>query len=348
MEIEQSAEAQIQAYSKKIDFYTSEYTVEILAQKVAEGEYTVPDYQREFTWDTPRKCKFIESILIGLPIPFVFFWMNNQTGKLEIVDGSQRLRTLEEYLHNRLTLEGLERLDLLNNTKFEDLSLARRRKILNKSIRGIILSEDTDIESRVDLFERINTGSKVANPAEIRRGALRGIFMDFITGLAKNEQFSRLAPVSPTQKKEREPEELVARFFAYSDGIDGYKDDVSPFIFRYIKRMNDEFNRNPDLAIEYKSRFEKVLNFVETSFTLGFRKTLKSKTTPRARFESIAIGSFEALQQNPDLHISKSETDSILDSIEFKNEIRSDGANAIRRLRGRIGFIRDSLLQRAS
>jgi hypothetical protein len=346
LETQKKADEQIQSYSKKIDFYMSEYTVEILAKKVADKEYTVPEYQREFTWDEPRKSKFIESLLIGLPIPFLFFWMNNETGKLEIVDGSQRLRTLEEYLNNRLILDGLERLDLLNKTKFEDLPLARRRKILNRSIRGIILSEETDMEARVDLFERINTGSKVANPAEIRRGALRGPFMDFITELANDPQFLSLAPVSPKQKKERESEELVARFFAYSDGFEGYRDDVSPFMFRYIKKMNEKFSNNPELRNNYEERFRTMLNFVSNSFAHGFKKSKTSKTTPRARFESIAVGSYYALCENPALNVTKSFTDRIFESEDFNKEIRSDGANAIKRLQGRIFFIRDALLQR--
>ncbi|EGQ7696109.1 DUF262 domain-containing protein [Vibrio vulnificus] len=348
MDIEEQRrlDEQIQAYSKKIDFYTSEYTVEILAQKVANNEYTVPDYQREFTWDEPRKCKFIESLLIGLPIPFVFFWMNDDTGKLEIVDGSQRLRTLEEYLGGRLRLDGLERLALLNGTLFSDLPLARRRKVLNKSIRGIILSEDTDIEARVDLFERINTGSKVANPAEVRRGVLRGPFMDFLTEMSQNALFKRLAPVSPKQRKEREPEELLSRFFAYSDSLEGYRDDVSPFIFRYIKKMNLEFETNPQLRDDYETRFLNMLNFVESSFTLGFKKSAQAKTTPRTRFESIAIGSHKALQEDPNLEVTKERTDSILESKAYKDEIRSDGANAIRKLRGRINFVCNALLGR--
>ena len=346
-ELQLKADEQIKAYSKKIDFYTSEYTVEILAQKVSAGEYTVPEYQREYTWDEPRKCKFIESLIIGLPIPFVFFWMNDDTGKLEIVDGSQRLRTLDEYFKNRLTLDGLERLDLLNGTKFEDLPLARQRKILNKSIRGIILSDDTDMEARIDLFERINTGSKVANPAEVRRGVLRGPFMDLINELAANELFIKLAPVSAKQKKEREPEELVTRFFAYSDGLEGYRDDVSPFIFRYIKRMNESFKDNADLAQQYRERFSRMLSFVEQSFRLGFKKTVKGSTTPRTRFESIAIGSHLALEINGALQVTKEQTDEILESDSFKAVIRSDGANAIRRLQGRIGYIRDALLERA-
>jgi len=346
-EILKAAELQLQSYSKKIDFYTSEYTIEILAKKVAEDEYTVPDYQREYTWENPRKSKFIESILIGLPIPFVFFWMNDETGKLEIVDGSQRLRTLEEYLGGRLILDGLERLDLLNGTSFSDLPLSRRRKILNISIRGIILSENTDIEARVDLFERINTGSKVANPAEVRRGALRGKFMDFVNRLASNELFIKLAPVSAKQRKEREAEELVARFFAYSDGLDGYRDDVSPFIFRYIKKMNDAFDRNPDLEVKYEQRFQRMIEFVDRSFELGFRKTSGAKTTPRARYESIALGSHFALEEKPDLSVDIQNTNSILDRDNFKREVSSDGANARRKLNGRIEYMRDALLERA-
>lgn len=346
-EILKAAELQLQSYSKKIDFYTSEYTIEILAKKVAEDEYTVPDYQREYTWENPRKSKFIESILIGLPIPFVFFWMNDETGKLEIVDGSQRLRTLEEYLGGRLILDSLERLDLLNGTSFNDLPLSRRRKILNISIRGIILSENTDIEARVDLFERINTGSKVANPAEVRRGALRGKFMDFVNRLASNELFIKLAPVSAKQRKEREAEELVARFFAYSDGLDGYRDDVSPFIFRYIKKMNDAFDRNPDLEVEYEQRFQRMIEFVDRSFELGFRKTAGAKTTPRARYESIALGCHFALEEKPDLSVDIQNTNSILDRDNFKREVSSDGANARRKLNGRIEYMRDALLERA-
>lgn len=339
------AEQQLQSYSKKIEFYTSEYTIEILAKKIADKEYTVPDYQREFTWDQVRKSRFIESILIGLPIPFIFFWTNGDTGKLEIVDGSQRLRTLDEYLSGRLILEGLERLDLLNGSSFDDLLLSRRRKILNISIRGIILSENTDIESRIDLFERINTGSKVANPAEVRRGVLRGKFMDFITRLAQNDLFIKLAPVSAKQKKEREAEELVARFFAYSDGLDEYKDDVSPFIFRYIKLMNEKFDNNNQLEHEYNQRFERMLNFVDKSFQLGFRKTLNSKTTPRTRYESIALGSHFALEKNPNLSIDYYRTNLILEREDFKKEIRSDGANAKRKLNGRIEYMRDALLE---
>lgn len=343
-ELKKSIENQIQSFSKKIDFYISEYTVEILANKVRQNEYTVPKYQREFVWDEPRKSKFIESLIMGLPIPFIFFWENDETGKLEIVDGSQRLRTLEEYLSGKLVLDGLERLVLLNKTTFFDLEESRQRKINNKSIRGIILSENTELESRIDLFERINTGSKVAEPVEVRRGALQGPFMDFINSLAEDKTFNSLAPVSGKQKKAREREELISRFFAYGDGLDDYKDDVSPFLFRYIKKMNDEFLSDNNLKDEYQKRFDDTLKFVKESFEFGFRKSVSAKTTPRARFEALAIGSYLAIQKNPMLSVSFKDTAGILKDENFIAKVRSDGANAKSKLNGRISFVRDALL----
>jgi hypothetical protein len=267
------AELQLQEFSKKIDFYTAEYTLEILALKVANNDFIVPDYQREFTWNVPQRCRFIESLLMGLPIPFVFLWMNNESGLLEIVDGSQRLRTLEEYMNDKLRLEKLERLNLLNGTKFSDLTLARRRKLKNLSIRAVVLSDRTDLEARIDLFERINTGSKVANPAEVRRGALRGPFMDFIIDMARNERFTNLASVTSNQKNTREREELVLRFFAYTDGLDNYKDKPKEFLFAYTQEQNKFFSEKPELTDIYHQRLTKVLDFVECYFTLGFRKS---------------------------------------------------------------------------
>ena len=111
--------------------------------------------------------------------------------------------------------------------------------------------------------------------------------------------------------------------------------------------MNQSFKDNADLAQQYRERFSRMLSFVEQSFRLGFKKTVKGSTTPRTRFESIAIGSHLALEINGALQVTKEQTDEILESDAFKAEIRSDGANAIRRLQGRIGYIRDALLERA-
>ncbi len=343
-ELVAAAEEQIVEQSKRIEFYLTEYTVEILALKMKNGEFEVPDYQREFTWEPERKSRFIESVLMGLPIPFLFFWESPTTGKLEIVDGSQRLRTIEEFVLGDFALGDLEELSLLAGLRFKDLPESRQRKLKNRSIRGIVLNEHTDEQSRFDLFERINTGSKIANKAEVRRGALGGPFLDLVISLSKEHIFINLAPVSDKQKKEREREELVTRFFAYGDGLKDYKDRVSPFLYDYTKKMNAHFEQKSEDVEVYRQRFMDTMKFVSHSFPWGFRRTSKGKVTPRARFEAIAIGSYMALKEQPELSQQSIQVEDWLASEEFSKVTGADGANAIGRLRARINFVRKSLL----
>jgi hypothetical protein len=339
-----AAEERIVATTKQIDYFITEYSIELLAKKMNDGDFVVPDYQRDFTWEQQRKWRFIESILMNLPVPFLFFWEDPVTGKLEIVDGSQRLRTLEEFILGDLRLGELEKLPEVSYFAFSDLPESRQRKVKNRSIRGIVLNEHADSQARQDLFDRINTGSKVANKAEIRRGALQGRFIDLVIELANNQKFRQIAPCTEKQIKEREPEELVTRFFAYGDGLDDYADEVSPFLFAYAKKMNLKFTEAPEMIQEYRTRFEDMVNFVAKSFKFGFRKSANGRVSPRARFESIAIGSYQALRQNPHLIVDSEKVQLWLEDKDFTTVTGSDGANAIKKLQERISFTRNKLL----
>ena len=294
------AEAQIVEQSKRIEFYLTEYSVELLAGKMQSGDFVIPKYQREFTWEPERKSRFIESVVMGLPIPFLFFW-EMPDGKLEIVDGSQRLRTLQEFLHNGLKLTALDSLTLMSGFTFADLPDSRQRKVNNRSIRGIVLNEHADEEARFDLFDRINTGSMIANKAEVRRGVLSGPFQDLVTQLAELPFFVELAPMSASNVKQREREELVTRFFAYSDGLDGYKDRPGEFLFNYVQKMNAAVITKPAIADIYRQRFLGTMAFVAEVFPFGFRRKENGRATPRARFEAIAVGAQLALNQKPGL-----------------------------------------------
>lgn len=339
------AESQIYELSKRIEFYITEYSIELLATKMHNGDFEVPAYQREFTWEPERKSRFIESVLMGLPIPFLFFWESPSTGILEIVDGSQRLRTIQEFILGDFALGGLKELSYLSGFRFKDLLESRQKKVKNRSIRGIILNEYADEQSRFDLFDRINTGSKIANPAEVRRGVLRGAFQDFIISLSKEPIFIQLAPVPEKQMKEREREELVNRFFAYSDGLEDYKDRVSAFLFNYTNKMNKYFEKNPEIIKSYRQRFMDTMEFVSQQFPWGFRKSEKGKASPRARFEAIAIGSYFALKEKPELATQQLQVEKWLTSKDFLEVTGADGANGINRLKARINFVRDHLLE---
>jgi len=342
-----SAEAQISEQTKRIEFYLTEYSVELLASKMRSGEFVIPAYQREDTWERARKSRFIESLLMGLPIPFLFFWESPGTGKLEVVDGSQRLRTIEQFILGDFVVGELETLSALEGLRFRDLPESRQRKVKNRSIRGIVLNEHADEQARFDLFERINTGSKIAKEAEVRRGALVGPFLDLVVALAEEQLFKKLAPVPEKDRKLREREELVTRFFAYGDGLEEYNDRVGDFLFAYSRKMNEHFQRVPaDIAI-YRSRFLNTMDFVSQVFPFGFRRARKGMATPRARFEAIAVGSYLALKERPALATDPPRVVEWLDGEGFRDVTTSDSANAIKKLKNRIGFVRDHLLGEA-
>ena len=110
------AEAQIRENQKKVDFDVKEYTIEYYVDKYKKGDFFIPEYQRDFVWDEKRQAKFIESVVLGLPIPFIFVAdvydrddkdEEGEEGNLEIVDGSQRIRTLTSFVDNNLELKCL-------------------------------------------------------------------------------------------------------------------------------------------------------------------------------------------------------------------------------------------------
>lgn len=338
------AEAQIVEESKRIEFFLTEYTVELLATKMRNGDFQIPAYQREDTWEPPRKSRFIESLLMGLPIPFLFFWENPETGKLEIVDGSQRLRTIEQFILGEFELGPLEELSELEGLQFSDLPESRQRKIKNRSIRGIVLNEHADEQARFDLFERINTGSKVAKKAEIRRGALTGNFLDLVIELAKDPLLVDLAPVPEPSVNMREREELVTRFFAYGDGLEGYRDRPSEFLFKYAKKMNEFFAAHPEAVEEYRRRFADTMAFVKKVFPYGFRRKEGGTATPRTRFEAIAIGSYLALRDRPAVADQAHDVLPWLTGEQFSSIIRSDGSNVTSKLKSRLEYVRSMLL----
>lgn len=186
-ERKRAAEEQIRDRQTVVDYDTHEYTVELIVNKYIEGcetdenELYIPDYQRDFVWGDERKSRFIESAILGIPIPFVFTAalqkdIGEDLGRVEIVDGSQRIRTLSAFVNNEFELSDLEKLDQLNGFRFRDFDLAHQRRILRRSIRVIELSDKADEEVRRDMFERVNTGSDELTDMETRKGAYFGPF----------------------------------------------------------------------------------------------------------------------------------------------------------------------------
>ncbi len=336
----QAAEEEILNEQKIVDYDTREYPVEVIVQKYTQGieddenELFIPNYQRGFTWKEKRQSKFIESVMLGLPIPYIFTADCGE--RIEIVDGSQRIRTLAAFLNNELTLESLEKLKSLNRFTYGDLSLSRQRRFNRKSLRMIELTEKADADVRRDIFERINTGSDILKDMEVRKGVFAGPFYDFVSECAKNKKFLALCPISKIRADREEAGERVLRFFAYSEKYLKFGNRVNTFLDDYIKDKKAHFDSE-----KLRQSFENMLDFVDKYFPYGFKKSENATTTPRVRFETLSVGVHIALQKKPNLVPPEIDW---LDSKEFKVHTRSDASNSRTKVEARIEFVRDKLL----
>lgn len=336
-EEKQSADAQIKEIQKQIDYDTKDYTIEYLVDKFKKGDFFIPDYQREFIWKESNRSLFIESVLLGLPIPFMFFG-NCESGKIEIIDGAQRIQTLNSFIGDEFKLSGLKKLNQLNKFYYSDLSDSQQRKLKEKTLRIITLEENTPNSIRQDLFNRINTSGIKANSSEIRRGSYPGKFTSFIEACCKNELFNKLCPVPEKGVSRHERFELVLRFFAYTNDYSAFVHSVNTFLDDFLVRNMETFDE-----VAYQEEFLNMLQFVEKYFPNGFAKIKNATATPRVRFEAIAVGVALALRENPSLDVTDL---TWLESDEFKQYTTSDASNNQGKLRGRIEYVRDQLLAR--
>jgi len=344
----EEAEAEIREKQKIVDYDTKEYPVEVLVQKYKEGldedinELYVPDYQRDIAWTDEHQSRFIESIFLGLPIPYIFVAdlrpdAEEDLARLEIVDGTQRIRTLNRFLGDELKLCALKKLESLNNFKFSDLSLARQRRFNRATMRMIVLTDSADEEVRRDIFERINTGSIPLNDMEKRRGISPGPFVKLLEELAKEPKFIKLCPLSDASRRSREPEEFVLRFFAYLDRYKKFDRRVDLFLNEYLENHNKK-GINKDA---FRSTFHSMLDFVDQHLPDGFSKSTGHVRTPRIRFEAISVGVALALREKNDLEPSSMKW---INSPEFKEYTTSDASNSRPKVIRRIEYVRDQLL----
>ncbi len=326
--------------SKLYEYRTKDYSFEVILSKYGEesNENTtlfVPDYQREFVWNNDKKSKFIESVLLGMPLtPFLV--SEDDKARLEIIDGSQRIRTLIAFYNNEFSLRKLEKLSKLDGAKFKDLPMLLQRYLKNRDFK-IIVVDDASENVRQDIFEKINTTSEGLTDSEIRKGSFSGAFYDLVLELKEIQDFKDICPVSSKKEKRGEYEELILRFLAYSDKYLEFKHDVAKFLNIYLESKNQS---DFDVAL-YRSRFLEMTEFIKKHFPLGFRKEENNNATPRVRFEAISVGVYLALKECPNLNDPNMEW---LNSDGFKIQTTSDSSNNPDRLKNRIEFVRDGLL----
>ncbi|MHA2859477.1 DUF262 domain-containing protein [Vibrio harveyi] len=350
--IKEEAESAVRKHQREVDYDSKEMTIEMVVDKYKKGlkedenELFVPDYQRDFVWTKKNQSRLIESLMIGLPIPHIFIADVTSDdpdvdGRVEVVDGSQRVRTLHAFLTGGLELEGLQLIPQLNGFTFSDLPPSRQRRFNRISIRIIELSNCTEATRR-DLFERINTGSDELKDMEVRKGSKYGnstLYTGVITPCSQDDTFKEVVPLSDTKLKRGEDLEFALRFFAYLNNYQNFDHSVREFLDEYLEA---EAEKTPAEVDEMVDLFKKTMIFAKNNFPFGFRKSKGAKTTPRVRFEALAVGIALALKENPNLQ--PEDISEWLFSEEFKILTTGDASNSKPRVVSRIEYVRDKLL----
>ena len=360
---------QTEELSIPYDYKAKDIPIDSLIKHFEAQYYFIPDYQRKFTWDKTRKCQFIESLLLGVPINPFFVAKNTAQEKtlvdtnyldeiteedelfkntkvFEIIDGVQRFSTLFEFKQNQFKLEGLEKLTLLNEFSYSELPVQIKREFISRDLRVIIISQEADEKVRSDIFKRINTSSLILEKSEIRKGAYPGKYYDMILELSQNQLFKELCPLGDTKTNRAKHDELVLKFFAYKECYLEYNGQPTTFLNKFVKTKNEDWEKSPNW-VKQKDHdtddFYKMLNVIKNSVGFGFRKSNKANSTPTARFEALAVGVGLALKEDPT--ITEANFSSWINSKEFLDVTTAGASNNKSKLIRRVEYVRDKILE---
>ena len=226
-------------------------SVRELIMQYEEGDIEKPELQRKYVWTKKTASRFVESLLLGLPVPSIFLANNEVTGKRLIVDGYQRLRTLVDFIsegiwHGDDTVFRLVNSDIINvrwrGKTFKELSDVDKRRLKNYTIHAIIFEQKQPLNDSgmFQIFERINTGGMTLNDQEVRNCVYQGALNTLLFELNKNNAWRKLYGLEKEDTRMKDLE-LILRFFALNKE-DVYRSEQKSFTLKQL--LNEEMAQN--------------------------------------------------------------------------------------------------------
>lgn len=337
--------------SKKKEYFTDGYPMSIgeITNLYSNDELIInPDFQRFFRWTIYQKTRFIESIFLGIPIPSIFIYQRAD-GVWELVDGLQRISSILEFMNilkgkEPIPLEGTENLPGLKDMVWEKLPMSLKLQFKRSKIDVKIITKESDVNAKFDVFERINTGGSFLSEQEVRNSLLimlnKNIY-NWLKDLSEYPNFRNCISISDRLISEQYDTELVLRYLSILK-FNYDKQDISSFLSDSLKRIVKEGVIDLDLE---GANFKKLFDIL--SIALGdncFKKYDFVKNEFRGKFLESA---FESITYGLGYHIdyytdSKSELvkEKIIDmwqSETFTNYSGS-GSNAKTRIPNLIKF----------
>jgi len=271
----------------------SDWTTETILRKWERGNIRLnPDYQRRDAWRAARKSRFIESLILGLPIPQLVLAENRgKKGTFIVIDGKQRLLSLRQFASSpedtdypQLTLEGLEVRKDLNGQTIQTLEsdsnfAADLTVFQNQTIRTVVIKAWPNESVLYLIFLRLNTGSVQLSPQELRRALHPGPFVSFAD--QRSASMVGLQRILKTTKPDfrMRDVELLVRYYAFRNYLSDYKGNLKGFLDSACKTLNGEWDARER---ELKKQADELETAIDTTFKVfgdrnAFRKWDGSK-----------------------------------------------------------------------
>ncbi len=274
----------------------ADFDVDGLVKRFDRGTIYRPEFQRNFVWTWPQASKFIESILLGLPIPSVFLFREEETQKLLIVDGLQRLTTLHAFKKGRLPHN--DRVFKLKDVKprfegktLEDLEEDDRLRLEDAIIHAMIIQQiapDDSHSSVFHIFERLNSNGTPLQPQEMRAAIYHGQFQEMLDMANECKEWREV--FGPKHKRAKD-QELILRFLALKYDSENYTRPMKGFLNDFMavhRKVSDQKSRG------YQACFEDTIR--RSYDALGKQAFRLSRSMNVAFYDALMV----AISENPD------------------------------------------------
>jgi hypothetical protein len=339
-----------------------------------------PDYQRLFRWSEEKESRFIESLILELPLPPLFV-IEVEDGKYELIDGLQRLSTYLHFRgklnapHRKVVADGVERslqegdflvladcdiVPRLNGLSYNDLPRALEVKLKRHSVRVEVFLKESDKRLRYYMFKRLNSGGIKLEEQEIRNCTIRllsNTVNEFMIQCSELPEFKTcISTVSDSQIEKRFDQELVLRFFAMKNWRDAYVHEIGSFLTEYLEAVSDTPPKLPfDTAAE-SGVFGKTFQVLNTAVGAdAFYMVVKRTTGGQSKYP-FSVLHYEAFTLGLQPHLARidpsdagqmqkfrTEIEAIKNDQEFIKLTTGGGKNTKGSLERRVQFVSDRI-----